>query len=57
MARALAAQSVTSAVIDTAQRPGREGADLSAWLLAQYLALPRADAQTISAATDAALSA
>lgn len=56
MARALAMQGLKSVVIDTAQRPGREGADLATWLMGDYLALPRADAQAISAATDAALS-
>ena len=43
-------------VIDTANRPGAEGAELAAWLGARYLALPRADARRISAAADAALS-
>lgn len=42
-------------VIDTAARPGAEGAALAQWLGAPYLALPRADAQRISAAADAAL--
>ncbi|MEL7282308.1 MAG: magnesium chelatase subunit D [Pseudomonadota bacterium] len=57
MARALALQGLKSVVIDTAQRPGRDGADLAAWLAGDYLALPRADAKAISAATDAALTA
>jgi magnesium chelatase subunit D len=56
MARILAAQGLRTVVIDTGQRPGREGADLSRWLGGEYLALPRADARKISAATDAALS-
>ncbi|MEM9241549.1 MAG: magnesium chelatase subunit D [Pseudomonadota bacterium] len=55
MARALAVQGLKAVVIDTSQRPGREGAELSGWLGGDYLALPRADAQKISAATDAAL--
>ncbi|MEM7599562.1 MAG: VWA domain-containing protein, partial [Pseudomonadota bacterium] len=55
MARALAMQGLKSVVIDTAQRPGREGGDLAGWLMGDYLALPRADAHAISAATDAAL--
>ncbi len=42
-------------VIDTAARPGKDGAALAAWLGSTYLALPRADAQKISAAADAAL--
>ena len=45
-----------SVVIDTAARPGQEGAALASWLGAHYLALPRADAHRISAAADAALS-
>ncbi|MEL7398662.1 MAG: magnesium chelatase ATPase subunit D, partial [Pseudomonadota bacterium] len=55
MARALAIQGLKAVVIDTSQRPGREGAELSGWLGGEYLALPRADAQKISAAADAAL--
>ena len=56
MATALATQGLRSVVIDTGQRPGREGADLSGWLHGDYLALPRADALQIRQATDAALS-
>ncbi|MEO0750617.1 MAG: magnesium chelatase subunit D [Pseudomonadota bacterium] len=55
MARALAMQGLKSVVIDTAQRPGREGAELATWLAGDYLGLPRADAYKISAAADAAL--
>ena len=42
-------------VIDTAARPGKEGAALAGWLGSTYLALPRADAERISTAADAAL--
>ncbi|MEQ9257950.1 MAG: magnesium chelatase subunit D [Roseovarius sp.] len=55
MARRLGAAGLTAVVIDTAARPGPEGASLAGWMGARYLALPRADAARISAATDAAL--
>lgn len=42
-------------VIDTAARPGDEGIALAGWLAADYLALPRADAGRICAATEKAL--
>ncbi|MEM7733531.1 MAG: magnesium chelatase subunit D [Pseudomonadota bacterium] len=55
MSQAVAHQGLKSVVIDTANRPGREGAELAKWLRGDYLPLPRADARMISAATDAAL--
>lgn len=55
MARRLSHLGLSSVVIDTAARPGRDGTALAAWLNAQYLALPRADARHLAAATDAAL--
>ncbi|MEO0771813.1 MAG: magnesium chelatase subunit D [Pseudomonadota bacterium] len=55
MSHAVALQGLKSVVIDTANRPGREGAELAGWLGGDYLPLPRADARKISAATDAAL--
>lgn len=57
MARHVAHLNLPSVVIDTAARPGPEGAALAGWLGAEYLALPRADADRISAAADAALTA
>lgn len=42
-------------VIDTAARPGEDGRALARWLGSHYLALPRADAQRICAAADAAI--
>ncbi|MEO0371256.1 MAG: magnesium chelatase subunit D [Pseudomonadota bacterium] len=57
MSHAVAGQGLKSVVIDTANRPGREGAELAGWLNGDYLPLPRADARMISAATDAALTA
>ena len=57
MSHAVALQGLKSVVIDTANRPGKEGAELAGWLNGDYLPLPRADARTISAATDAALTA
>ena len=55
MARRLSHLGLSSVVIDTAARPGRDGTALAGWLNAQYLALPRADARHLAAATDAAL--
>lgn len=57
MSRAIAMRGLKSVVIDTAQRAGKEGVELASWLNGDYLALPRADAQTISAAANAALMA
>lgn len=56
MARLWRGLGLPAIVIDTANRPGAEGAELAGWLDARYLALPRADARRISAAADAALS-
>jgi magnesium chelatase subunit D len=57
MARHVAHLDLPSVVIDTAPRPGPEGAALAEWLRADYLALPRADADRIASAADAALTA
>lgn len=54
-ARRLRLLGLPAVVIDTAARPGKEGEALAQWLGSHYLALPRADAERISAAADAAL--
>jgi magnesium chelatase subunit D len=54
-ARHLRTLGLPAVVIDTAARPGKEGEALASWLGSHYLALPRADAERISAAADAAL--
>ena len=55
VARHLRLLGLPAVVIDTAARPGDEGIALADWLAADYLALPRADAGRICAATDKAL--
>jgi len=55
IARHLAARGIPSVVIDTAARPGPESAALAGWIGARYLALPRANAGRLAAATGAAL--
>ncbi|MGR3745046.1 MAG: magnesium chelatase subunit D [Pseudooceanicola nanhaiensis] len=47
VAARLRADTVPALVIDTSNRPGSEGAALSRWLGARYLALPRADARQV----------
>ena len=51
----LAAAGLPAVVIDTGARPGADSAALAGWLGAHYLPLPRADANQISRAADAAL--
>ncbi len=55
IARQIQALGIRGMVIDTANRPGAASADLARALGADYLGLPRADAQRISAAVSAAL--
>ncbi|MDW4499430.1 magnesium chelatase subunit D [Sulfitobacter sp. D35] len=56
VARAIRLRGHSAVVIDTARRPGADGATLAAWLGARHIALPRADANRISAALDDARS-
>ncbi|WP_371227366.1 magnesium chelatase subunit D [Roseovarius sp. 2305UL8-3] len=55
LARHIRGAGVKSVLIDTAMRPGAQAAALAEDLGARYLALPRADAQGISAAVDQGL--
>ncbi|WP_425099419.1 magnesium chelatase subunit D [Tropicibacter sp. S64] len=55
LASALCAQGVPGVVIDTAARPSDEGKALALGLRAQYLALPRADANALCRSAEAAL--
>lgn len=54
-ARALAAEGITTALIDTANRPQAEAQDLARLMDARYLALPRADAHGINRLVRASL--
>ncbi|QGX97742.1 magnesium chelatase subunit D [Roseovarius faecimaris] len=56
MARNLGAEGLDAVLIDIANRPAPQAAELAAALNARYLALPRADARKISAAVDTSLS-
>lgn len=56
MARQWALSGFPAVVIDTSARPGPQGRDLANWLAGQYLSMPRADAECLGSATDAALS-
>ncbi|MEM9138726.1 MAG: magnesium chelatase subunit D [Pseudomonadota bacterium] len=54
-ARAIAAEGITAALIDTANRPQADAQDLARLMGARYLALPRADAHGINRAVRAGL--
>lgn len=56
-ARALAAEGVTAALIDTANRPQKDAAALAKVMGARYLPLPRADAKGISKIVRASVAA
>ncbi len=56
-ARALAAAGVPAMLVDTSPKPRREGAELAQAMGARYLALPYADASTLSGAVRAAAEA
>ncbi|MBF9045575.1 magnesium chelatase subunit D [Rhodobacterales bacterium LSUCC0031] len=55
MARAIRARAIPALVIDTGIRPTQALASIASDLGAPYLALPRADARSLSAAVDASL--
>lgn len=55
LATAIARDALPAVVIDTAARPAEDGGTLAKWLNARYLALPRANAQTLCQSADAAL--